>query len=76
MTYKVEYMPEISEHAKRFIKLEVPKNMITKESEVSLYHIHSVLIGLESNNEDALFDKDIEYLNRLSDIEEINYIEF
>jgi len=75
MRYTVEYMPNISKHAKRLIQLEVPKNMESKDLGTSTYFIPSVLVGLTQDNDDSMFDEDIKTLSRSSKLG-IDYIEF
>jgi hypothetical protein len=75
MRYTVEYLPNISKHAKRLIQLEMPKNMVSKDLDTSTYFIPSVLVGLTQENDDSMFDEDIKILSEYSKLG-VDYIEF
>jgi hypothetical protein len=75
MRYTVEYFPNISKHAKRLIQLEMPKNMVSEDLTTSTYLISSVLVGLNQENDDSMFDEDIKILTEYSK-SGVDYIEF
>jgi hypothetical protein len=74
MRFSVEYNPSISKHAQRFIGLNITPSMSSNDQDSHQYPIDFVLESLEEDNQDGVFNKDIEYLKNLLD-EDVAYIE-
>jgi hypothetical protein len=70
----VEYNPSISKHAKRSIFSNITPSMSSNDEDSHQYPIDFVVEVLEQENEDELFNKDIEILNELIQ-EGVQYIE-
>lgn len=70
----VEYNPNISKHAKRCIFSNITPSMSSNDEDSHQYPIDFVLEVLEEENEDELFNKDIELLRELMK-EDVSYIE-
>jgi hypothetical protein len=74
MRFSVEYNPSISKHTQRFIGLNITPSMSSNDQDSHQYPIDFVLESLEEDNQDGVFNKDIEYLKNLLD-EDVAYIE-
>lgn len=74
MRFTVEYNPNISKHAERFIQSEITPSMTSDDGDSSQYPIDFVLESLEQEK-DELFGQDIKYLRGLSE-DDVAYIEF
>lgn len=75
MRFIVEYNPSLSKHTERFIKAEITPSMTSDDGESSQYPIDFCIESLEEENQDELFNQDINYLKALLD-EDVAYIEF
>ena len=74
MRFSVEYNPSISKHAQRFIGLNITPSMTSNDEDSHQYRIDFVLESLEEENQDGVFNKDIEILKQLLE-EDVTYIE-
>lgn len=70
----IEYNPNISKHAKRCIFSNITPSMSSNDEDSHQYPIDFAIEVLEVENEDGLFNKDIELLIDLSK-EDVSYIE-
>ena len=70
----IEYNPNISKHAKRCIFSNITPSMSSNDEDSHQYPIDFAIEVLEEENEDDLFNKDIELLIDLSK-EDVSYIE-
>jgi hypothetical protein len=75
MRFSVEYNPPISKHAERLIQLAVPPSMTSEDGDSCQYDIDFCITILEEDNQDEVFNKDIEHLKFLLG-ESVAYIEF
>jgi hypothetical protein len=74
MRFSVEYNPSISKNAERLIRAEITPSMTSEDGDSSQYPIDFVLESLEEDNQDGVFNQDINYLKQLSE-EDVAYIE-
>lgn len=74
MRFSVEYNPSISKHADRLIKQSITPSMTSQDGDSSQYPIDFVLESLEAENQDGMFNQDIEILKQLLE-EDVAYIE-
>ncbi len=74
MRFSVEYNPSISKNAERLIRAEITPSMTSEDGDSSQYPIDFVLESLEEDNQDGVFNQDIEILKQLLE-EDVAYIE-
>jgi hypothetical protein len=70
----IEYNPNISKHAKRCIFSNITPSMSSNDEDSHQYPIAFAIEVLEEENEDELFNKDIDILIDLLK-EDVSYIE-
>ena len=75
MRFIVEHQPKISALAMLAISAEVDCSTISENEDWKQYQIDLCIEQLEQYNQENVFAKDLEYLNRVAK-ENVEYIEF